>query len=1141
DHSLLMIVHHIANDGWSSGIMINELVTFYQAFKAGVNPGLPPLPIQYADFAIWQRRHLDGEVLQEKLAWWENQLQGLEPLDLPTDFLRPAVQRTQGERVTFSLDRSLSASIQQLAKAQGATLFMTLLSAFKVLLYRYTGQTDVCVGTPIANRGQQEVEPLIGFFLNNLALRTELGATSSFEDVLQRVKGTTLDAYARQEVPFERVVDRVDPDRDMSRSPIFQTVFVLNNTPPAKAIELSEVSMAPGGTAPINATVDIHVMVLHAGEDIDIGLTYNSDLFKAESMQRLCDHFVNILEQIAEQPNLAIHELSLLSEQEKQQILQASQGPRKAIPASLSILDLWNEQVHTAANRNALIFQDQAMSYQELDSRAERLAQHLAEQGLQKGDLLALCMHRSPDLIIALLATFQLGAAFVSIDPELPEERIRYLLSDSQAKMVLGTPAAADKVRAISDLQVLRSTSLATKEVALPKITLQQNDLAYIIYTSGSTGLPKGVLIEHGGLLNILLNQKEPMGLEPGKKVLQFASISFDAAVYEIWVALINGCTLLIPDKDTVLSADEMGDLLVETDFATLPTSYQHFVAPHLKHLEVLVSVGEAMDVQLAQELKTHGVKVYNGYGPTENTIASSLSLDPVFAENAKASIGRPFSNVDMYLLDQHQQLLPQGLVGEIYLGGAQLARAYLNRPDLTEQAFIQHPEFGRLYRTGDLARRLSDYSLEFVGRRDQQVKLRGYRIELGEIEKLVEQLEDIDRCVVIVHEGENGSKTLVAYIASSSSVDMEQLTAFLKTQLPEYMLPATWIAVEQMPLLANGKIDKKSLPAPTSSTQLGRQFVAPRDEVEEQLVEICKEVLEVEEVGVHDDFFDLGGHSLLAVRFVVQVQKRFDMEWISLTDFFNYPNVAELGAFITNAPDTTSRIIRLNQIEEGRANIFFLPPILGLPIVYKGLAFALQSEYNAYGLQYMGIGSGEEFVDSIDELSLILTDEILRQQPEACIRLAAYSFGGIVAFEVAKQLEAYGLEVVLVILDRNPNLVAKGIAEDQEFDKEGLANEEEANLLNTHVMPAYRDRILNHIIHNQKLDLNHQTTGEINGPIIALEAKEGRDKSIMEDWASFTKGPFIHLQIPGEHSDIFRKEYLPELSAALKDGLSRS
>ena len=903
EHILVLVMHHIATDAWSNEILIKELLEFYTAFTEERVVTLQPLAIQYADFALWEREYLSKEILSAKLNWWKERLRGAEPLDLPTDFARPAVKSSRGGEESLSLSFPLSNDLKALSAESEATLFISMLALLKVLLYRYCGQADICVGAPVTGRNLPELEPLIGFFINNIVLRTKLSGQDTFANLLARIQRETLEAYDYQDAPFDQIVEAIGERRDNSRNPLFQVLLSVNQE--ARKSETSGKAPTLNQEMPIsfNTALDLHLSVEESASGLSLSLAYSSDLFKPVTIKRMLSHFEQLCQAVVDDPNTPVGKLRLFGQEEAQQLQSGFNATQKAYPLEQTVLDLFEEKVNEMPKAIAVEFQEQRLTFHELNKKANQVANFLQTQGVETGSMVALCLERGMEMLIGMLGILKVGGIYIPIDPELPEDRVRYLLLDSGTKYALTDSPIAATLPQLTGLSLLAldQTDWQAASEERESVDLKGSDLVYVIYTSGSTGLPKGVLIEHRGLANLVFNQLDTMPLGPGKKVLQFSSISFDAAAYEIFVALASGSTLIIPDKRTILSANEMGDLLKGVDFATLPTSYQQFIEPHLEHLSTLVSVGEALDKTLGEKVKSLGVQLFNGYGPTENTIATSISLAPINSDG-RVSIGNPFSNVAIYLFDELDNLIPIGVIGELVIGGAQVARGYLNQVEKSHDHFTEKEGMGRLYRSGDLAKRLPNGELEFVGRKDDQVKIRGYRIELGEIEKLVNSLPYVNSAVVIALPNDNGQKQLVGYIVfGDEQASCNQVNEYLRQLLPEYMIPTYWEILEYMSLIANGKADKQKLPRPDFSRELSQDFVPPRSETENKLAIIWQELLQVEKVGVLDNFFDLGGHSLLATRVIAHIERQLNVT-IDIKAVFAYAQLAELAAYIDQA-----------------------------------------------------------------------------------------------------------------------------------------------------------------------------------------------------------------------------------------------
>jgi len=897
---LILTLHHIATDAWSNNILIEELLEYYTAFSEQRPVFLDPLVVQYADFALWERDYLSKEVLSSKLTWWKNRLKGAEPLGIPTDFARPAIKSSRGGEESLSLSPKLSRELKELAASSGATLFMTILALLKVLLYRYSGQTDICVGAPVRGRNLPGLEPLIGFFINNIVLRSKLSGLESFENLLARIQKETLEAYDHQDTPFDQIVEAIGERRDNSRNPLFQVLLSVNQE--QNKTEAPGVPPLASQEMPIsfNTALDLHFSVEESASGLSLSIAYSGDLFRPATIKGMLSHFEQLSQSVVEHSAVSVGKLRLLGEEEERQLQSGFNATQKDYSLEQTVLDLFEEKVMQMPDAVAVEFQAQKLTFRELNRKANQLANFLQEQGVHSGSMVALCMERGMEMLIGILGIVKVGGVYIPIDPELPEDRIRYLLLDSGTEYVLTDSLIATTLPKFAGLSILSldQTNWQQAPDQWLGVGLTGSDLVYVIYTSGSTGLPKGVLIEHRGLANLVFNQLDTMPLGPGKKVLQFSSISFDAASYEIFVALSSGSTLIIPDKRTILSANEMGRLLKGVDFATLPTSYQQFIEPHLEHLSTLVSVGESLDKTLGEKVKSLGVQLFNGYGPTENTIATSISLAPI-SMDGRVSIGRPFSNVAIYLFDELDNLIPIGVIGELVIGGVQVARGYLNQVEKSHEHFINREGFGRLYRSGDLAKRLPNGELEFIGRKDDQVKIRGYRIELGEIEKLVNALDYINSAVVVALSDDNGQRQLVGYVVfSDHRTSFNEINDYLRQLLPEYMIPSHWVQLDNMPLIANGKADKQKLPRPDFSRVKSQNFVAPRSETEKKLAVIWQELLQVEKVGVQDNFFDLGGHSLLATRVVAHIENHLQVS-IDIKAVFAYARLEELAVYL--------------------------------------------------------------------------------------------------------------------------------------------------------------------------------------------------------------------------------------------------
>ena len=921
DHVVLLTMHHIVSDGWSMGLLIKEVATLYEAYSRGEKSPLTELPVQYGDFAIWQRGWLKDEELERQLVYWRDQLGGTLPvLELPADRPRPAVQSYRGARVSLRLPAELTAALKELSRREGVTLFMTLLAAFQTLLHRYSGQQDITVGSPVAGRNYRETEGLIGFFVNTLALRTHLSGAPTFVELLQRVKEMCLGAYAHQDVPFEKLVEELQPERDLSRSPLFQTVFVLQNAPP-QDVRLAGVKLSRVAGDNATAKFDLSLVLQERGEELLGSLQYRTDLFEQPRIERMLRHFEVLLRGIVAQPERQLWELPLLQEQELDQEVKVWNDTRRDYDLSTFVHELFETQVHQNSERLAVVCGTQQLSYGELNDRANQLAHYLRKQGVGPEVVVGLCMERSPEMVIGLLGIMKAGGAYLPLDPDYPQQRLEYMLSDAKVKFVLTGKHLLEQLPSHNAKTTLLDEdweTIALESEENPVRISETGNLVYVIYTSGSTGQPKGVMVTHGGLSNLAAAQIESFGIRPNSRVVQFASLNFDASIFEICMTLCRGAQLHLASSEQVLVGPALSELLQqqEINVATLPPTVlkQLTDGDAFRKLETLIVAGETCGEELAEQW-SEGRRFFNAYGPTETTVWATV--EECYRGGGRPAIGRAIGNVEVYVLDAWLNLVPVGVSGEIYIGGAGLARGYRQRADLTAERFVPHPYNSkggeRLYRTGDEGRYLEDGRIEYLGRVDHQVKVRGYRIELGEIEAALESHSGVQQAVVLVRE----EQQLVGYVVPADGAVVSEragteLREFLRERLPEYMVPQRWVVLAQFPVTANGKIDRANLPAPDQQdSQPGRRVMAGNN-LERELIKIWKSCLKIEKVGVTDNFFDLGGHSLLLVELHAKLQNHLDRKF-ELLDLFKYPTVRSFAEFLKTQGDEAK------QSESGR------------------------------------------------------------------------------------------------------------------------------------------------------------------------------------------------------------------------------
>ncbi|NEO23277.1 MULTISPECIES: non-ribosomal peptide synthetase [unclassified Moorena] len=1072
ENILLLTIHHIIFDGWSAGVLLKELAVNYEAFATGKSSPLPPLPIQYADFAIWQRQRLQGEKLESQLAYWKKQLGGSLPvLELPTDRPRRPVQTFQGAKQNLLLPQNLSNSLKELSLRAGVTLFMTLLAAFQILLYRYTGEEDIIVGTPIAGRDRIEIEQLIGVFINTLVLRTQLNGNFTFSELLAQVREVALGAYAHQDIPFEKLVEELQPERDLSHTPIFQVLFQLRNLP-SEVVEVQGLKFQDfqfdRGITQFDLTLDI----VDRTEGLCCVFEYNRDLFDGSTIERMAGHFQTLLSGIVANQEQRISQLPLLSEAERHQLLVEWNNTATDYPQDKCIHQLFEEQVELTPDAVAVVFEDKQLTYRQLNNRANQLAHYLRSKGVGPEVLVGICVERSVEMLAGLLGILKAGGAYVPLDPNYPQQRLAYMLSDSNLKILL-TQQHLIKQLPVHKAQTIyldkNLQQFAEQSQDNPYSEVTSENLAYIIYTSGSTGKPKGTMIVHSGMVNYLNWCTKAYNVAEFEGCPVNSSIGFDATITSLFSPLFVGAkVVLLPEQEEIEALKKA--LCSDTKFSLVKITPSHLeILSNLlaqEQVEIKTQAfilgGEALSEKhtLFWQQYAPTIRLINEYGPTETVVGCCIYevKKNTLYHRKNIPIGRPIYNTKLYILDKYLQPVTIGVIGELYIGGAGVARGYLNRPELTSERFITNP-FGnsKLYKTGDLARYLPDGNIEFLGRIDNQVKIRGFRIELSEIEATLIQHPEIQEAVVIVREVLPGDKRLVAYVVSpGENIDIltTKLRGFLKQKLPQYMIPNAFVVLDALPLTPNGKVDRRGLPAPDTSRQLGAEtFVAPRDSTELQLAQIWSQVLGIQPIGVTDNFFELGGHSLLAVRLVAEIEKVTQTK-LPLAALFQFTTIEEIASLLKerevadNAnpnlspellPLDTDDLRALLTIVAGREGarprpdslmVTIRPTGVKPPLFYcangvgeiSTLARYLGEEQPVYFLEsgYVVIGKkGQKTEANVKAIAASHVRDILEVYPTGPILLTGYSFGKNVAYEVAKQLQERGKKVAfLAILD---------------------------------------------------------------------------------------------------------------------------
>jgi amino acid adenylation domain-containing protein len=1030
-------MHHIISDGWSMWIFFRELSKFYAAIDTGLSAHFPDLPIQYADFTIWQRDWLQGEELTKQLTYWVQQLAGVPTLELPLDRPRPAIQTFRGSNLHFNLMSDVT-YLNRLAQESGATLFMLLLAAFKVLVYRYTGQVDIAVGTPIANRNQVEIEGLIGFFVNTLVLRTDLSGEITFSELLERVRQVSLDAYTYQDLPFEKLVEDLNPERDLSRNPLFQVLFILQNAPQAKISSLG-VEIAPKQIKAQTTHFDLEFHLRENPNGLILTVLYNSDLFDETTITRMGTHYKNVLTAISENPQALISELPILSPQEIKELLEDWNTTEVTYP-EMGVQRLFEAQAARTPEAIAAIFpaSGEKISYQKLNQKTNQLAHFLRKQGIGPDDLVGIFVDRTIEMVVGILGILKSGAAYVPLDPIYPRDRLEYILTDSQVALVLTQEALISEIPA-DDIPIVcldrDCSAISTEPETNLYVSETPENLVYVLYTSGSTGKPKGVAMPHRAMSNLISWELSHSDISGPANTIQFSSLSFDMSFVDMFMSWCFGGTLVVVPGEQRSDIGYLADFIVDhrLERLNLPYVALHYLAviynqtkKYPTALKEIFSTAEALQITPAIRnlfSQLPACKLQNQYGPTETHVVTAHKFnEPPQNWPELPTIGTPVANTQIYILDANFQPTPIGVPGDLYIGGENLARGYLHQPNLTAEKFIPNPfcslPGARLYKTGDLARYLAAGSIEFLGRKDFQVKIRGFRVELGEVETIINQIEGIKSVAVAAKGDSYATLRLVAYLVKDENFDLstEEIRQYIATHLPDYMIPEFFMDLTTMPLTPTGKVDRQSLPEPVE-TRPGVQmaYVPPQSPMEQKLAEIWAEVLEIDQVGINDNFFEIGGHSLKAAFIMMKIESEFGKR-LPLVTLFKSPTIAGLSQVIPKQVDLISWEPLIPIKATGSKPPFFIVPGVGGNVIgYYDLAENMAGDQPVYGLQSRGLDGKTPPLSSIEEMAAVYILDIQRQFPEGPYFIGGHSFGGWVAYEMACQLHHAGHVVGLV------------------------------------------------------------------------------------------------------------------------------
>ncbi|MBD2202784.1 amino acid adenylation domain-containing protein [Calothrix sp. FACHB-1219] len=1196
-HVFVLVIHHIIADGWSLGLMIEELSLSYTAFCRQETAKLQPLPIQYADFAHWQRTTFEQTQLPAQLAYWKQKLTGkIEVLELPTDYPRPAIARYQGSAVSFTINRETSTALQKLCESQGATLFMGLLGVFSTLLMRYSGKTDLLIGTPIANRNRKQVESLIGFFVNTLVINTNLSGNPDFINLLLRIKEETLEAYAYQDVPFERIVEEIQPERNLSHHPLFQVMFVLQNAPMGK-LELPDLQLTPWETEQVTAKFDLTLLMTETEQGIQGQWEYRSDLFEVTTIKRMVGHFQTLLEAIVANPQQCITALPLLTSTEQNQLLVNWQNNQVDYPQDISLHQLFEIQVKKTPDAIAVLFENQYLTYDELNQRANQLANYLQNLGVKPEVVVGICLERSLEMVVGLLGILKAGGAYLPIDSAYPQERINFMLADGQISILLTQEQLLAKLNLQNHAQMICLDRdweiIAQQSIDNPVSGTIADNLAYIIYTSGSTGKPKGVMINHRAICNHMLWMQTTFAFQETDIVIQKTPFSFDASIWEFYAPLLVGGKLIIAKPGGHQDVSYLLEVINQqqvTIVQLVPSLLQMLLEQEgiekcnsLKHI---FCGGETLSLVLQKKLLSRlNVNLYNLYGPTEACIDATFWTCQAEINQKNVPIGRAIHNTKTYILDSNLQPVPIGIPGELHIGGAGLARGYFNRPELTADKFIANPfnsvKSERLYKTGDLVRYLPDGNIEFLGRIDNQVKIRGFRIELGEIEEILNQHTDVVNAVLITNVDAVGSQNLVAYIvpATEQLTSVNQLRTFLKEKLPDYMVPANFVIIDSLPLTPNGKVDRKALASLNLKTNIpANNQILPRTPLEYKLVEIWEEILQVNPIGVTENFFDLGGHSLLAIRLIAAIENRLDCN-LPVVALFREGTIEKIAALIEQERTTSDLDVLVPLQTKGN-----LPPLFlmhqagGYALSYSLLAQTLGQERPVYGLQAHGLDGKQPPLATVEAMAASYIKAIRAIQPSGPYLLGGHSLGGLIAFEITSQLEAMGEQVEnLLIIDTHPPLPTLEIETSLEDDAAILCFivEQIAIHFNTNINISYEElssrnqaeqfQYVLQILQQSELVPPDSGVNLITGLINVYKANVQaslryqpqtiktaislfKTASLAEQfpddptvgWANLTQEQVSVCSLPGEHQTILKNPHLQKLAAEITAVLSR-
>ena len=1027
EHVLLINIHHIVSDGWSIGVITDELGTIYQSLCQGQLCPLAELPIQYADYTLWDKEHHNLVAATEGEAYWKKQLADLPPFEVMPDRMRDGAAAARGHILSRLLPVPLTNALRELGRQQGATLFATMLATVAALLHRYTGETDIVTGSQVVGRNCVEIEPLIGPFINTLVLRTDVNGDPPFIEILRRVRDMVSDALSHQDVPLDRVAELLRVSRSADRNTLFQINFIYQRDF-VQPWEHAGLRMTPIPSVSPGALYDLNIFLVERSDGWRVSCEYNTHLFLEDTVRRLLGHFENLLQAIVTAPEQPISTHCFLSAAERDELLYGWNHSFADYPKHRAVHELFEQQAWRTPNAIAAVFHGTAVSYRELNERANQLARVLRQREIAMGSLIGICLNRSTEMLIAALAVWKAGCAYVPLDPSFPAARLSFMSHDSQMRLLISEKALATTAdfSAPTLLIDMEASHIRLQERSNLAMSADPSQTAYAIYTSGSTGKPKGVLISQQALVNLLCAVVKSPGIQATDSLVAVTTLSFDIAALELFAPLLVGARVVIASKEEAQDGFHLRELLARSGATILqatPATWRILIdagwsnTPKLK----MLCGGEALTRELADSLLERGGELWNMYGPTETTIWSSWCQ--VHSDRSPISIGKPAANQFFYILDPKSQPQPVGVPGELYIGGDGVAIGYLNRAELTQERFLPNPfEHGRIYRTGDRARFRADGNVEMLGRMDAQVKVRGFRIELGEVEAVLNSCPDVRVAAVVLHKDSAGENALAGYFvpARENGAFVEQIRAHLRLRLPDYMVPTFLVPLPALPQTPNGKIDRKALPAPESvRVELSAAIEAPLDPLEITLIAIWEKVLGVPHIARTDNFFELGGHSLLAAKMFARMQRMLGKA-LPLATLFQAPTVAKLAELLRDkgwSPSWSSLV----PIRPGgsKTPFYFVHPIGGNVLNLAGIATHFDPEQPIFGLQAKGLDGKETPNTSVEQMAKDYIEHIRSVQPDGPYHIGGFSAGGVVAYEMARQLHAAGQQVaVLALLD---------------------------------------------------------------------------------------------------------------------------